>query len=182
MPLFSARKRPNPFADRRRQRAQQAAETVPAPAPVPEEPADAPAPQEPVQPEPEPEAAVVPEPEPEAEPITSANGSSGGSVIAMSSPHVSAELPTPGEPEPADDVPPTRKRGRPRPQETIDRDNAVHALLVSADSQLGIPKEAIAVDLGEKEQQVYSSLRQLTKEGRAESRYVKDIGYRWFAV
>ena len=76
-----------------------------------------------------------------------------------------------------------RGRGRPRPQETIDRDNAVHALLVGADADSGISKEQIAVALdGEKEQQVYSSLRQLTKEGRAETRYVKPHGYRWFAL
>lgn len=75
-----------------------------------------------------------------------------------------------------------RGRGRPRPQETIDRDNAVHALLVGADPDTGISKESIAAELDEKEQQVYSSLRQLTKEGRAETRYVKPHGYRWFAL
>lgn len=75
-----------------------------------------------------------------------------------------------------------RGRGRPRPQETIARDNAVHALLVGADPESGISKESIAAELDEKEQQVYSSLRQLTKEGRAETRYVKPHGYRWFAV
>lgn len=77
---------------------------------------------------------------------------------------------------------PKRGRGRPRPQETIDRDNAVHALLVGADAETGISKESIAAELEEKEQQVYSSLRQLTKEGRAETRYVKPHGYRWFAL
>lgn len=77
---------------------------------------------------------------------------------------------------------PKRGRGRPRPQETIDRDNAVHALLVGADAETGISKESIAAELDEKEQQVYSSLRQLTKEGRAETRYVKPHGYRWFAL
>lgn len=76
---------------------------------------------------------------------------------------------------------PKRGRGRPRPQETIDRDNAVHALLVEADAE-GITKELIASELGEKEQQIYSSLRQLKKEGRAETRYVKPHGYRWFAL
>lgn len=75
-----------------------------------------------------------------------------------------------------------RGRGRPRPQETIDRDNAVHELLKAADADEGVSKEALAIALDEKEQQVYSSLRQLTKEGRAESRYVKPHGYRWFAV
>lgn len=85
------------------------------------------------------------------------------------------------EPEP-EKAEPKRGRGRPRPQETIDRDNAVHALLVGADPETGISKESIAAELDEKEQQVYSSLRQLSKEGRAETRYVKPHGYRWFAV
>lgn len=85
------------------------------------------------------------------------------------------------EPEPAE-AEPKRGRGRPRPQETIDRDNAVHALLVDADPETGISKESIAAELDEKEQQVYSSLRQLSKEGRAETRYVKPHGYRWFAT
>lgn len=76
--------------------------------------------------------------------------------------------------------PTKRKRGRPRPQETIDRDNAVHALLVDA-GEHGIAKGDLAIALAEKEQQVYSSLRQLSREGRAETGYVKDVGYRWFA-
>jgi len=77
---------------------------------------------------------------------------------------------------------PKRGRGRPRPQETIDRDNAVYRLLQAADAVEGVSKEALAIALDEKEQQVYSSLRQLTKEKRAETRYVKDHGYRWFAL
>jgi hypothetical protein len=84
------------------------------------------------------------------------------------------QLDTPAEPK--------RGRGRPRPQETIDRDNAVHALLRKANADEGVTKEALALTLNEKEQQIYSSLRQLTKEGRAETRYVKGLGYRWFAI
>lgn len=75
-----------------------------------------------------------------------------------------------------------RGRGRPRPMETIVRDGKVHDLLKAADDVEGVSKEALAISLGEKEQQVYSSLRQLTKEGRAETRYVKGHGYRWFAL
>lgn len=86
------------------------------------------------------------------------------------------------EPQSAPEDEHKRGRGRPRPQETIDRDNAVHVLLVGADAETGISKESIAAELKEKEQQVYSSLRQLSKEGRAETRYVKPHGYRWFAV
>lgn len=76
---------------------------------------------------------------------------------------------------------PKRGRGRPRPQATIDRDNAVYNLLKIADKD-GATKEALAVALGEKEQQVYSSLRQLKREGRAEVLYIKGHGYRWFAL
>ncbi len=83
------------------------------------------------------------------------------------------------EPEPEPEQP-KRGRGRPRPQETIDRDNAVHNVLRS--NPAGVSKAELARALGEKEQQVYSSLRQLTKEGRAKNRYVKDVGYRWFAA
>lgn len=77
---------------------------------------------------------------------------------------------------------PKRGRGRPRPVETIVRDGKVYDLLKAADADAGVSKEALAISLDEKEQQVYSSLRQLKKEGRAENRYVKDAGYRWFAV
>ena len=87
------------------------------------------------------------------------------------------------EPEPAPTEADTKRgRGRPRPMETIVRDGKVYDLLKAADAVEGISKEALAISLDEKEQQVYSSLRQLTKEGRAESRYVKPHGYRWFAV
>lgn len=77
---------------------------------------------------------------------------------------------------------PKRGRGRPRPMETIVRDGKVYDLLKAADANEGVSKEALAISLDEKEQQVYSSLRQLTREGRAENRYVKGHGYRWFAV
>lgn len=86
------------------------------------------------------------------------------------------------EPQSPPEDEPKRGRGRPRPEETIARDNAVYKLLQAADPDEGVSKEALAVSLDEKEQQVYSSLRQLTKEGRAETRYVKPHGYRWFAT
>lgn len=86
------------------------------------------------------------------------------------------------EPQSAPEDEPKRGRGRPRPEETIARDNAVYKLLQAADPDEGVSKEALAVSLGEKEQQVYSSLRQLSKEGRAVNRYVKPHGYRWFAA
>lgn len=76
---------------------------------------------------------------------------------------------------------PKRGRGRPRPMATVVRDGKVYDLL-QRNGGVGISKADIAATLDEKEQQVYSSLRQLSKEGRAETRYVKDDGYRWFAV
>lgn len=75
---------------------------------------------------------------------------------------------------------PKRGRGRPRPQETIDRDSNVHRLLVSHGG--GLSKTELAEMLDEKEQQVYSSLRQLSKDGRAKTGHVKGTGWRWFAV
>lgn len=75
-----------------------------------------------------------------------------------------------------------RKRGRPRPQAVIERDARVLQLVKDAE-QVGISKPEIAALMDEKEQQVYTSLRQLQKEGHVENRYVTDIkAYRWFAV
>lgn len=97
----------------------------------------------------------------------------------------SAPVESEPEPEPAAapaESEPKRGRGRPRPLETIVRDGKVYDLLKAADPDEGVSKEALAISLDEKEQQVYSSLRQLSKEGRAETRYVKGHGYRWFAL
>jgi hypothetical protein len=137
---------------------------------------------------------AAPEPEPipplpvELAPVISAETRAKvDAVLNHAIPAVADSAPVESEPAPEAVAAPAesehkRGRGRPRPQETIDRDNAVHALLVGADPDTGISKESIAAELDEKEQQVYSSLRQLTKEGRAETRYVKPHGYRWFAV
>jgi hypothetical protein len=206
MGFFTARNRqPNPFAERkRREREQREAEQAPeSPAPV-AVPVDrnpdsaeytqapdistyatggyvgqavigppSPYPYEPVSDE----AHVKPELEHTAIPAISPETQAKIDAV------VNHAIPPVAEPETPPDDEPKRGRGRPRPQETIDRDNAVHALLVGADAETGISKEAIAAELqGVAEQQVYSSLRQLTKEGRAETRYVKPHGYRWFAV
>lgn len=89
-----------------------------------------------------------------------------------------------GEPEVRPDERPAaqakRSRGRPRSLETIARDKRVYALLLDSGTE-GVAKEAIAAELGEKQQQVYSSLRRLSGEGRAHTTYVKGHGYRWFA-
>lgn len=223
--VFTARNRQNPFAKRRREQAEQAAEqakavefdrnpeseeyvqapdistyatggVVEAPKPAIVEPSadelpaeideDSPTPPLPDAEDVEREAPAVVEISPDTQAKIEA-------VMNHAIPPVADERPDhPGprgaehmrpltESEPVADEP-KRGRGRPRPQETIDRDNAVHELLKAADADEGVSKEALAISLDEKEQQVYSSLRQLSKEGRAENRYVKPHGYRWFAL
>jgi hypothetical protein len=138
-----------------------------------------------VEPEPTPEAetaAILADPdameaiaEAEAEPLTL-------DTLIETMPMEQGRAPI-AEPEtPPEDEQPKRGRGRPRPVETIVRDGKVFDLLKAANPEEGISKEALAIKLVEKEQQVYSSLRQLSKEGRAETRYVKGHGDRWFAV
>jgi hypothetical protein len=113
--------------------------------------------------------AVEPEPTPESE-----------TAAILADPDTMAAIADAEAEQSADE--PKRGRGRPRPVETIVRDGKVYDLLKAADPEEGISKEALAIKLVEKEQQVYSSLRQLSKEGRAETRYVKGHGYRWFAL
>lgn len=197
--MFTARSRQNPFAKRRREQAeaeQQAAEqAVPVAVPVDLNPDSAEYTQAPdistyatgsaveapkltlV----EPSADEQADPAPVAIEITAETQAKIDAVMNRAIPPVADEQPaeTPTA-EPESDA--KRGRGRPRPQETIDRDNAVYELLKAADPAEGVSKEALAISLDEKEQQVYSSLRQLSKEGRAENRYVKPHGYRWFAL
>lgn len=203
--MFTARNRQNPFAARRRRaaEAEAAANAEAAPEPVavpvdlnPDSAEYTQAPdistyatggvvEQPTHPGPrgaehmrKPEAV---EPEPVAIEIPAETQAKIDAVMNRAIPPVADEQPAePAPSEPESDA--KRGRGRPRPQETIDRDNAVHALLVGADAETGISKESIAAELDEKEQQVYSSLRQLSKEGRAVNRYVKPHGYRWFAA
>jgi hypothetical protein len=190
MGFFTARKRTNPFAERAQQQQQKAVQPKPAPAPTP------------TQPNPKPPMLTPEEQRDTDQPLGDlrevAKLAEGGVVAPVRSeeetlaengapefiiPLKAGPLPEAVDFEREDTSlePVKRGRGRPRPQETLDRDNAVYELLANA-GEFGMPKAAIAVDLGEKEQQVYSSLRQLTKEGRAQNRYVKDVGYRWFAV
>lgn len=201
--MFTARNRQNPFAKRRReQAAAKAAEAAAAPEPV-AVPFDRNAESEEYEQAPDiatyPTGGVVEASKPVIVAMSDAIETLPDAVrpelveiaLPVISPETQAKIdavvthaipPAPAEPvvELVDE--PKRGRGRPRPQETIERDNAVHALLVGADAETGISKESIAAELDEKEQQVYSSLRQLTKEGRAETRYVKPHGYRWFAL
>lgn len=73
------------------------------------------------------------------------------------------------------------KRGRKPSPEVQARNARVLDAVVKAE-QVGISKPAIAELLGEKEQQVYTSLRQLQGDGKVDVKHVDGTGYRWFAV
>lgn len=73
------------------------------------------------------------------------------------------------------------KRGRKPSPEVQARNARVLDAVVKAE-QVGISKPAIAELLGEKEQQVYTSLRQLQGDGKVDVKHVEGTGYRWFAV
>jgi multidrug efflux pump subunit AcrB len=73
------------------------------------------------------------------------------------------------------------KRGRPQSAAVKER-NARILEIVKKSEQVGISKPDIAELLGEKEQQVYTSLRQLQAEGLVESKYLDGLGYRWLAL
>lgn len=82
------------------------------------------------------------------------------------------------QPEPE----PTKgKRGR-KPSPEVQARNARILDIVQEAGAAGISKPDIAKALdGEKEQQVYTSLRQLQGEGKVESKYLDGLGYRWIA-
>lgn len=73
------------------------------------------------------------------------------------------------------------KRGR-KPSPAVQERNARVLDAVRKAEQVGISKPAIAELLEEKEQQVYTSLRQLQADGKVDVRHVEGTGYRWFAV
>lgn len=204
--MFTARSRQNPFAKRRREQAAKEAEAAALPATAPTTMPEPPAPK-PVQmaasfdsnKSPDhvetPDIAVLPRERaaadelsrlgqeiafpPTEEQTTQAN-------VVLDIPAISTEtqakiddIVNRAVPPAADE--PKRGRGRPRPAETIARDAAVLDLLkLSGDD--GMSKESIATQMQEKEQQVYSSLRQLSKDGFAKTRHIKGRGYRWFAI
>lgn len=86
------------------------------------------------------------------------------------------EIATDPEPEPE-----KGKRGR-KPSPAVQERNARVLELVRNSEQVGISKPDIAAILEEKEQQVYTSLRQLQAEGKVESKYLDGLGYRWLAL
>jgi hypothetical protein len=73
------------------------------------------------------------------------------------------------------------RRGR-KPSPEVQARNARVLEIVKNAEQVGISKPDIAAIMEEKEQQVYTSLRQLQAEGLVESKYLDGLGYRWLAV
>lgn len=82
------------------------------------------------------------------------------------------------QPEPEAEKP---RRGR-KPSPEVQARNARVLEIVKNAEQVGISKPDIAAILEEKEQQVYTSLRQLQAEGLVESKYLDGLGYRWLAL
>lgn len=72
-----------------------------------------------------------------------------------------------------------RRRGRPRPQETIERDEQVHATI--AGSGAGLTREEIAANTGLSSKLVYMSLYRLRTAGRIARRY-EDGRHVWAAT
>lgn len=81
------------------------------------------------------------------------------------------------QPEPE---PEKGKRGR-KPSPEVQARNARILEIVQKAGAAGISKPDIAAELKEKEQQVYTSLRQLQGDGKVESKYLDGLGYRWIA-
>lgn len=106
-----------------------------------------------------------------------------GEVSELSVPAVEAPADVAGAP--VETTPTTEhsaRRGRPR-SAAVEERNAKVLELVGGAQRDGIAKSDIAELLGEKEQQVYTSLRQLAQDGKVESRNVPEAGeYRWFAL
>jgi len=84
------------------------------------------------------------------------------------------------QPEPE---PEKGRRGR-KPSPEVQARNARILEIVTKAGPAGISKPDIAEALEpkEKEQQVYTSLRQLQGEGKVESKYLDGLGYRWIAA
>jgi len=73
------------------------------------------------------------------------------------------------------------KRGR-KPSPAVQERNARVLDAVRKAEQVGISKPALAELLEEKEQQVYTSLRQLQADGKVDVKHLDGIGYRWLAL
>jgi hypothetical protein len=134
---------------------------------------------------PEPEAAPEPvsEPEKAPEPSEVADAMPDLQALREAQEKAADELSRLGqeiqaEPESEPEKP---RRGR-KPSPEVQARNAKVLELVRNSEQVGISKPDIAAILEEKEQQVYTSLRQLQAEGLVESKYLDGLGYRWLAL
>jgi len=67
------------------------------------------------------------------------------------------------EPSPPDA--PTTRRGRPRPDETVQRDEAVFGQVQAAGAE-GVTRDKVAADIGLQPNQVYLSFFRLKRDGR----------------
>jgi len=75
----------------------------------------------------------------------------------------------------------TSKRGR-KPDPAVAERTARVLEEVQKAGASGISKPKLAEVLEEKEQQIYTSLRTLQKEGKVESKSLEGLGYRWVAL
>lgn len=146
---------------------------------------------------PEPEAAPEPISEPEKTPEPSEVADAMPDLQALrEAADKAAALVHSGEDKAADELsalgqeiqpepePETGKAKRGRPQSAaVKKRNARILELVQEAGAAGISKPDITAKLeGEKEQQVYTSLRQLQGEGLVESKYLDGLGYRWLSL
>lgn len=93
-------------------------------------------------------------------------------------PEVSASPESTESPEaPQATEPPTMRRGRPRSEETIQRDETVLRTL----TEHARTKEQLAQDLGLKDTHVYLSLWRLRRDGKVEKVTDGDVRHLWRA-
>lgn len=156
----------NAFAERAR-RNRRAKDRAPAPEPV-SEPGKAPEPVE------------VADSMPDLQALREA-AAKAAAVIHDEEIQAADELSALGQELQGESKPEKPRRGR-KPSPEVQARNAGVLKLVTEAGPAGISKPAIAEGMGEKEQQVYTSLRQLQAEGKVESKYLDGLGYRWLAL
>lgn len=130
-------------------------------------------------PNPESEAASEPVSEPQAlpEPVEVAESMPDLQALREAAEKAAALIHA-DEPEPE---PEASRRGR-KPDPAVTERTARVLEEVQKAGASGISKPQLAEVLGEKEQQVYTSLRALQKDGKVESKSLEGLGYRWLAL
>jgi biotin operon repressor len=86
------------------------------------------------------------------------------------------------EPEPEPEAEPEASRRGRKPDPAVTERTAKVLAEVQKAGASGISKPKLAEVLEEKEQQVYTSLRALQKDGKVESKSLEGLGYRWVAL